>query len=269
MRQFTANYLEHARAGLWEDSRAALKPLNLNSRAHILDVGAGSGELSTVLRAESNAPVTCMDADKSLLKTTASTSMLTPVLGDAYQLPFKQNSFELVICQALLVNLQNPAHALRQFADISIDHVAAIEPDNRAVNVASTVESEVSVEHRARTAYIAGVETDITLGSQLTDLFSATGLQSVNTRTQYHYKVIEPPYSETEFNAAARKASGRAISEKKRELQRVLSVNAYDQLRNDWRAMGREVVNQMQSDSYRRTEVVPYTVAVGTVSEDM
>ena len=39
----------------------------------------------------------------------------------------------------------------------------------------------------------------------------------------------------------------------------------FAQLREEWRAMGRDVVAQMQDEEYRRREVVPFYVTVGHV----
>ena len=43
------------------------------------------------------------------------------------------------------------------------------------------------------------------------------------------------------------------------------SAEEYDDLRSDWRSMGREVVEQMQTGEYERTETVPFFVTVGRV----
>jgi SAM-dependent methyltransferase len=258
---------------MWDDSRAALSDLDLDSRTRILDVGCGTGELSRVLAAEagadtgseseSTAEVVCLDADPSLLSVAREETSLPTVAGDATRLPVADDSFDLVVCQALLVNLPDPSAAIREFARVSTDLVAAVEPDNADVSVDSTVASEVDLEARVREAYLAGVETDVALGEQVPELFGDCGLSDVRTQRYHHRKVVEPPYDEIALQDAARKASGAGLADHETELRRVLSADDYDDLRRDWREMGRAVAEQMQREAYRRVEVVPFDVTVG------
>ena len=263
MRKFSPEYLRRTREGMWEGSREALEPLSLSDRERILDAGAGTGELARVLDAESPAAVVCLDADPELLGVARAETGLDAVVGDATRPPFADGSFDLVVCQALLVNLPEPAAALRAFADLSTDLVAAIEPDNVDVGVDSTVEEEVELERRVRAAYIEGVETDVAMGDRLVSLFREAGLTEVRTRRYYHRKVTEPPYDDAALSAAARKASGGALSEHETELRRTLSAEEFDALRAEWREMGRDVIDAMRAGTYRRAEVVPFDVVVG------
>jgi SAM-dependent methyltransferase len=251
---------------MWED-RAALADLELDSRARILDVGCGTGELSRVLDAESDATVVCVDADHELLHVAHEETGLPVVAGDATDLPFGDGAFDLVVCQALLVNLPNPDAAVAEFARVSSDLVAAVEPDNADVQVDSTVDDEPPLERRVREAYLAGVETDVALGERVTTTFRDCGLADVRSRRYHHEKVIAPPYNEGDLQDAARKASGAGLADHETELRRVLSTETYDDLRRAWREMGRTVVGQIQEDAYRRTEVVPFDVTVGRVTE--
>lgn len=277
MRKFTAEYLRRTREGMWADSRAALADLELDSRTRVLDVGCGTGELSRVLAAEvsggstvehgheGECEVVCVDADSDLLSVARAETGLPVVGGDATRLPFADDSFDLVVCQALLVNLPAPSAAIREFARVSSDLVAAIEPDNADVSVESTVDAEAPLERRVREAYLTGVETDVALGDRVPDLFTDCGLSAVTSERYHHTKVVEPPYDEAALTDAARKASGAGIADHEAELRRVLSAAAYDDLRRDWRAMGRDVVSQIQREEYRRAEVVPFDVTVGHV----
>ncbi|RLM59663.1 class I SAM-dependent methyltransferase [Halobellus sp. Atlit-31R] len=266
MRKFSPEYLRRTRAGMWEQSRAALAPLSLGDRKRILDAGAGTGELARVLDEESPGRVACLDADPELLAVGREQTGLDVVAGDATRPPFRPGSFDLVVCQALLVNLPEPAAALGAFADLSTELVAAIEPDNADVGVDSTVAAEVELERTVREAYIEGVETDVAMGDRLTSLFREAGLDAIQTRRYYHRKLVEPPYDDVELRAAARKASGAALADHETELRRSLPAAEYDALRREWREMGREVVAAMREGTYRRAEVVPFDVVVGRVS---
>jgi hypothetical protein len=145
--------------------------------------------------------------------------------------------------------------------------VAAVEPDNAAVSVESTVDAESDLAARARRAYLDGVETDVTLGGEGTrEAFAAAGLSDVTTRQHHHARTVEPPYAERDLRAARRKASGEGLADDRATLLAGdLSAAEYDDLRTDWREMGRAVIEQMQAERYRRAEVVPFYVTVGSV----
>jgi SAM-dependent methyltransferase len=263
VRRFTADYLSRTREGMWDDSRAALSDLDLSTRTRILDVGAGTGELSRVLAAESDAEVVCLDADTDLLDVARTETGLPVVAGDATRLPFVDDAFDLVVCQALLVNLPRPVDAVREFARVSAHLVAAVEPDNAAVAVDSTVDAEGALDRRVREAYLDGVETDVALGDRLPDLFDDAGLHDVRTSRYHHDKRVEPPYDDRDLEDAKRKATGEGLAAHETELRRVLSADEYDDLRRAWRAMGRTAAEQMRAGDYRRAEVVPFDVVVG------
>ncbi|PSQ48065.1 SAM-dependent methyltransferase [Halobacteriales archaeon SW_7_65_23] len=261
MRCFTAEYLEATREGMWEDSREALANLALGSRERVLDVGAGTGELTGVLREETPGTVVALDADSELLGEVHAPR----VLGDATRLPFRDSAFDLVVCQALLVNLPEPEHALKEFARVSSDRVAVVEPDNSAVRIDSTVPDEPPLARRARELYLDAVGTDASIGDA-SNLFERAGLSEVTVRRYDHERAIEPPYSERAVESARRKASGAGLdTDRETILAGETTAEEFDDLRQEWRAMGREVAAQMQDGEYRQREVVPFFVTVGHV----
>ncbi len=266
MRTFSAEYLGRTREGMWA-SREALVDLSLSSRERILDVGCGTGELSRVLAEETTGEVLGVDADTDLLAPARSAADISVIAGDATGLPVPENVADLVVCQALLVNLPEPMAALREFARASDELVAAIEPNNAEVGVDSTVAREVALERTVREAYLAGVETDVAPGERLPAIFEDAGIDVVSTRRYHHHKRIEPSYSDADLQDAARKASGAGLADHETELRRTLDAAEYDRLRTEWREMGRAVVQQMQDDQYRRAEVVPFDIVVGQVSD--
>ena len=263
MRRFTAEYLETTREGMWEDSKGALADLGLEGRQRVLDVGAGTGELTRILREAVPGEVIAADADPDLLAHTEDPR----VLGDATRLPFAEDSFDLVICQALLVNLPVPEVALREFARVSSDCVAVVEPDNSAVTVESTVDSESQLAQEARELYLAGIGTDATIGDARS-LFAEAGIEDASVRRYDHRQTVSPPYTEQALEAARRKASGAGIETDRAEiLAGETSEEEFDALRERWRAMGREVIEQIQTGSYERVEVIPFYVTSGVVPD--
>jgi len=232
VREFSANYLTETRRGMWSD-RDALAALDLPGRSRILDVGAGTGELTRVLAEESPAAVLALDADPGLLGHADADHRLA---GDATRLPVREDACDLVACQALLINLPDPAAAVRELARVSSDLVAVVEPDNAAV----------------------------ALGADAADFLEDAGLVDVSTTRHDHTTVVEPPYDDGALEAAARKATGERLAEQRPELAAGgLDTDAYDDLRAAWREMGRTVVEQMRAGEYERRETVPFYVAVG------
>lgn len=259
MRQFDAEYLQETRRGMWRDSREALAGLGLETHDRVLDVGCGEGALTRVLREDCPGQVVGCDRDAGLL------SELEPpvVQGDAYQLPFPDGSFDLVVCQALLINLPDPKRAVGEFARVADDRVACIEPDNEAVRVDSTVESERALARRARERYLKGVDTEVALGADTANVLEAVGLSNVSTTRYDQILVVEPPYRDADIEATARKASGAAL--RKRRETMAGTDEELDALRAEWREMGRTAVDQLSGGEYRREETVPFYVAVGDV----
>ncbi|MEY7851335.1 class I SAM-dependent methyltransferase [Natrarchaeobius sp. A-rgal3] len=269
MREFSEDYLSRTREGMWDDSREALEALALDSRDRILDVGCGTGELSRVLADETPdaTEVVGCDADPSLLAVASAEVDPVPVAaGDALRLPFPDDSFDLVVCQALLINLPDPTAAIAEFARVSSDLVAAVEPDNGAVEIDSSVGAEDALERRARWAYLDGVGTDVSLGADARNAFEEADLEVLATRQYDHVRTIEPPYSEGALTAARRKATGAGLADDRETmLEGELTETEYDDLRSAWRAMGRDVIDQMGTREYHREETVPFFVTVGRV----
>lgn len=261
MRQFTAEYLETTREGMWDDSRAALSDLRLAGRDRVLDVGAGTGELTGVLREETTGTVVALDADRDLLSRAGNPT----VVGDATRLPVRTDAVDLVVCQALLVNLPDPLAALQEFTRVAVETVAVIEPDNSEVTVDSTVDGEAPLLRQARRRYLQGLGTDAALGDAR-NLFEEAGLSDVSVSRYDHERTIEPPYSQEALEGAQRKASGAGLeTDRETILSGDTTEEEFDTLRQEWRGIGRSVIEQMQAGSYRQREVVPFYVTVGAV----
>ncbi len=267
MRRFTERYLSRTREGMWagEDGREALADLSLPGAERVLDVGCGTGELSRVLAEESGACVVGVDRDPVLLRATP--DAVEPVVADTHHLAFPDATFDVVACQALLVNLTDPVRALREFARVarSGGRVAAVEPDNAAVSVESTVDREASLARRARELYVDGAATDVALGGAA-EQFERADLSDVTVRRYEQTLVVEPPYSEGDVQEAAQKASGAGLRERRGVLANGGATESeLDELRAAWREMGREAVRQVGEGSYRRRETVPFYVTGGRV----
>ncbi len=266
MRSFSAQYLAETRRGLWTESREALETLSLADRRRILEVGCGTGELTRILAGEAPSDATVIAADRDRTHLSAASAYGEPLVADAAHLPLADGSVDLAVCQALLVNLGAPDEAVAEFARVSTDLVAAIEPDNASVSIESTVDGEARTANRAREAFLAGAHSDPTLGSHVDVLFDRAGLERIETTRHAFTRTIEPPYSSPTLAAARRQLSGAGLeADRETMLAGGLSVGEYDALRTRWRSVGREVAAQMQAGTYRRRETVPLYVTVGAV----
>lgn len=75
----------------------------------VLDVGAGTGRLATVL-AKMGAQVTALDLSPKMLdELHKKNPNIKITVGDAESLPFPDNSFDLIIALFLIVHLKNPS----------------------------------------------------------------------------------------------------------------------------------------------------------------
>jgi len=265
VRRFSEEYLSHTRRGLWDD-REALGPVLSGPPDRILDVGAGTGEFTTILREESDATVVALDGDRTLLQ---AGDLPTAIQGDALRLPFTDDSFDLVVCQALLVNLPDPGAALEEFKRVATDRVAAVEPDNGAVTVESTVEAEAALAERARSYYGEGLATDANFGGNLEATLRSVGLTGVSVMRMDHERVVEPPYEASAIESARRKITASRLDEQRATMiAGGLTDREYGRLRDDWQSMGRSVAAQIREGTYRRREVVPFYIGVGRVPGD-
>ena len=82
----------------------------------ILDVGAGGGVISLKLK-NLGYDVTCVELTDRYLKNLKSLG-LKAVNGDARKLPFKDNSFDLVICQEVLEHLPNMGEGMSELCRV-------------------------------------------------------------------------------------------------------------------------------------------------------
>jgi ubiquinone/menaquinone biosynthesis C-methylase UbiE len=100
------------------------KIVNINNKTKILDVGSGNGYFSYYF--EKIADTTGIDYSEKMIK-------LNPIkkkfVMDANNLKFKDNSFDVVFCHALLHHIENPINVLKEMQRVSKEYVIIIEPN--------------------------------------------------------------------------------------------------------------------------------------------
>ncbi len=107
---------------------ATTRPLQINS---VLDVGCGEGY--TLARLQSEKIGTKFEGIDNMDDAIALAHKVHPKLevkkGDIYELPYKSNSFDLVICTEVLEHLDNPKKAYRELLRVSRKYVLLSVPN--------------------------------------------------------------------------------------------------------------------------------------------
>ncbi len=105
-----------------------LKPLPIQS---ILDVGAGEG--FTLARLEREKIGTRCEGVEPLKTARELAKKINPsaklIDGSAYSLPYKDNSFDLVLCSEVLEHLEDPQKALKELFRVSQKYVLISVPN--------------------------------------------------------------------------------------------------------------------------------------------
>ena len=91
----------------------------------ILEVGGGNGYFSTHLDKISD--LTVLDISESQLKHNPATNK---VVGSVYDIPFEDNTFDIVLSSNLLHHLDKPENGLDEMKRVSKDKLILLEPNN-------------------------------------------------------------------------------------------------------------------------------------------
>jgi len=97
--------------------------INLKNKT-FLEVGGGNGYFSQHFEKETN--LTVLDISKNQLDSNPASNK---IIGSAYNLPFEDNSFDIVFCSNLLHHLENPLQAIKEMARVSKKQVIISEPN--------------------------------------------------------------------------------------------------------------------------------------------
>jgi ubiquinone/menaquinone biosynthesis C-methylase UbiE len=102
----------------------------------VLDVGCGSGFVTRDIARLTRGLVIGIDGSSSLLKVAEDVLSgyhnVELCIGDAHKLPFKDNTFDVVTCNILLMWADDPRKVVREMARVTIPDgrvLASLEPD--------------------------------------------------------------------------------------------------------------------------------------------
>jgi ubiquinone/menaquinone biosynthesis C-methylase UbiE len=90
----------------------------LNSGGHLLDVGGGTGRLSSLLARALDAHATVLDASPQMLRYAESESRVITVLGRAESMPFPSASFDAALVTDALHHFRDQPGAFAELARV-------------------------------------------------------------------------------------------------------------------------------------------------------
>lgn len=102
------------------------KNINLLKNNTLLDIGCGNGFFTYYLAKLCN--VTGLDSSKQMLKINPHHKLIH---GNAENLPFDNNSFDIVFCSDLLHHLKNPEKVVKEMKRVSKKYVIISEPNRK------------------------------------------------------------------------------------------------------------------------------------------
>jgi ubiquinone/menaquinone biosynthesis C-methylase UbiE len=210
--------LVYQRKSLWlEDTLDKLVAwLDLKPGMTGIDVGCGLGYLGYTYWpyfgeggryfGVDTSPELVKDAEKAA-KEWAKGGETSFKVGDAYKLPFPDDFADLVMCQTLLIHLENPEKALGEMIRVAKPGglIMCQEPDNLSVLLEKWYWSlpELSIEEQLLLKKVALIcnkggiklgQGDSSVGNKVPYMMSKLGLEDIGIRQNDAVCYIEPPY---------------------------------------------------------------------------
>jgi ubiquinone/menaquinone biosynthesis C-methylase UbiE len=174
-------YVQQAR---WtHDLRTYLfEQAGLNTASSVLEVGCGTGAILSEIPAQGALHGLDLDAG-ALAQCRVHAPSATLVQGNALQLPYASQSFDIVYCHFLLLWVQDPIQALLEMSRVARSgaHILAFAEPDYAARVDEPRELAPLGQWQADSLRRQGA--DPALGAQLADLFFRAGIKINETGT--------------------------------------------------------------------------------------
>jgi SAM-dependent methyltransferase len=214
----SAEYFGDTRDYWWNRDFLELmaKRWRLEAVREVLDVGCGVGHWGMLLASvlPSSARVTGVDREASWVEQAAARALARGMaerfsyrLGEAEQLPFADDSFDLTTCQTLLIHLRDPGAGLTEMLRVTKPGglVAVAEPNNLSGSLLlDSISNQASIgeivelvrfQLTCERGKVALGEGDNSLGDRVPGLFVARGLTDVEVYVNDKATPIFPPYT--------------------------------------------------------------------------
>ena len=190
----------------------------------VLDVGCGIGHWTRLLSRllPDDCAITGVDREsvwvENAAKRVAAAGLSGRIrfqIGSAEQLPFADNTFDLVTCQTLLMHLRDPARGLAEMIRVARPGglILAAEPTNvlgpvllDGFVIGEPLESILSLlrfQLQCQRGKSALGEGNDLIGDSLPALFAAAGLRDIEMRLNDRVNPILPPYASGAAKALA------------------------------------------------------------------
>ena len=220
----SAEYFGDARDFWWNEDylRWLLGRWRIDEARTVLDVGCGVGHWGRLLGRllPEECSFTGVDREPLWAEKAAGRAEAAGLahrfryqVGRAEELPFEENSFDLVTCQTVLMHLRDPGAALREMVRVTrpgglllvaepTHHVAPMLLDAIALNEPPELMAKLMrfQLHCQRGKANAGEGNDL-IGEALPALFASAGLREIEIRLNDRVNPLVPPY-ESDFARA-------------------------------------------------------------------
>lgn len=187
----------------------------------VLDVGCGVGHWSRTLGQILPSDATLIGIDREpLWAQTATQRAQSAGFGDRFRyqvgtgenIPFPDNSFDLVTCQTVLIHCPDPLAVVREMMRVakSGGRVAVVEPNNASNSLLDPAVVDAPVESIVKLVRmqllcergkVAVGEGSISIGEHVPKLFVEAGLSQVSVFLNDHAGFLVPPYQTPEMRA--------------------------------------------------------------------
>ena len=208
---------------------------NFSENSSVLDVGCGLGFLGwTFASFFSKGNYTGIDISEDLIKDAKKMSSNWGkdiesrfLINDCYKMDFQNDSFDIVMCQTLLMHLTKPQQAVDEMVRVlkKGGTLLCFEPDNATAEIRESYNSvkEFSIEEKilikkVALYRIAGQKKlgrgDWGIGNKLPYLFSKSGLSAIDMKQNEKINFMVPAYDRPEEQMFLKQLNRKKVKKK-------------------------------------------------------